>query len=120
MNTTTQAEAYTALQSAIAALNVVAAAFAPEEPASTITTTPAPEATCTCTEEKRCSACFVTWVRDTAEARKARKSSNADMAAWMRSKGLVPNGSAWELAKKGERSVVTLRKANAADKAAKA
>lgn len=53
---------------------------------------------------------FVTWLRDTAEQRAARKSSNKDAAAWMRSKGLVPNGPAWDAVKKGERSVAKLRK----------
>lgn len=53
---------------------------------------------------------FVGWLRETAEARKARKTSNAEMAAWMRSKGLVPNGAAWEAAKKGERSIKVLKK----------
>ena len=62
---------------------------------------------------------FVAWLKDTAEARKARQSSNAEMAKWMRSKGLVPNGTAWELCKKGERSVPVLRKANKADEKAK-
>ena len=62
---------------------------------------------------------FVAWLKDTAEARHARQSSNAEMAKWMRSKGLVPNGTAWELCKKGERSVTVLRKANKADEKAK-
>lgn len=53
---------------------------------------------------------FVTWLRDTAEQRAARKSSNREMAAWMRSKGLEPNGAAWEACKKGERNVRTLKK----------
>lgn len=53
---------------------------------------------------------FVTWMRDTAEARAARKSSNKDAATWMRSKGLVPNGPAWDAVKAGERSVAKLRK----------
>ena len=52
---------------------------------------------------------FVEWIRETAPARKARKESNAQMAAWMRSKGLVPNGAAWEACKKGERNVRTLK-----------
>lgn len=62
---------------------------------------------------------FVGWLRDTAEARKARKSENEALSAWMRSKGLHPGGSAWTLAKGGEKSVAKLRKANAADKAAR-
>lgn len=58
---------------------------------------------------------FVEWIRETAPARAARKSSNAEMAAWMRSKGVVPNGLAWEAAKKGERNVRTLKALNAKD-----
>lgn len=54
------------------------------------------------------------------EQRAARKSSNSEMAKWMRSKGLVPNGLAWDAAKHGERSVAKLRVLNAQDKAAKA
>lgn len=58
---------------------------------------------------------FVEWIRDTAEARAARKASNGEMATWMRSKGLVPNGAAWEAAKKGERNVRTLKALQAKD-----
>lgn len=53
---------------------------------------------------------FVAWLRETAEARASRKASNAEMATWLRSKGLVPNGAVWEAAKKGERSVAALKK----------
>ena len=53
---------------------------------------------------------FVAWLRETAEARASRKASNAEMAAWLRSKGLVPNGAVWEAAKKGERSIAALKK----------
>lgn len=58
---------------------------------------------------------FVAWLQETAEQRHARQSSNREMAAWMRSKGLVPNGQAWAAAKHGERSVAKLRKLNDAD-----
>jgi hypothetical protein len=54
------------------------------------------------------------------EQRAARKASNSEMAKWMRSKGLVPNGLAWEAAKHGERNPAKLRVLNAQDKAAKA
>jgi len=63
---------------------------------------------------------FVTWLRDSAEARHARKESNAELAAWMRSKGLHPGGQAWTAAKAGERGVAKLRKLNKADEAARA
>lgn len=81
-----------------------------------VVTSPAPEApkaeakACTCTPEKRCSVCFVQWVRDTAEAREARKTSNKAMAAWLREKNLPTNGPVWEAAKAGERKVTVLRK----------
>lgn len=52
---------------------------------------------------------FVTWLRDTAPARQARKESNREMAAWLRSKDLPTNGPVWEAAKKGNRSVRSLR-----------
>jgi len=53
---------------------------------------------------------FVTWLRETAPQRAARKASNRDMADWLRSKGLPTNGPVWEAAKKGERKVTVLRK----------
>lgn len=53
---------------------------------------------------------FVTWMRDTAEQRAARKSSNREMAAWLREKGLPTNGAVWDACKAGERSVRALRK----------
>ena len=58
-------------------------------------------------------------------ARKARQSSNSEMAAWMRENGLQPRGSAWELAKHGERDTNVLasaqrKEAKAAKKAKKA
>lgn len=53
---------------------------------------------------------FVGWLRETAEARAARKGSNREMAAWLREKGLPTNGPVWEAAKKGERNVRALRK----------
>lgn len=54
---------------------------------------------------------FVGWLKDSAEARKARQKSNSEMASWMRAQGLQPRGAAWELAKHGERSVTVLAKA---------
>lgn len=66
------------------------------------------------------SAKFVAWMRESAPERKAAKAERAELAAWMRSKGLHPGGSAWEAAKAGERGVAKLRKMNAADKAARA
>ena len=53
---------------------------------------------------------FVGWLRETAEQRHARKTSNREMAAWLREKGLPTNGPVWEAAKKGERSMRVLRK----------
>ncbi len=119
MSTMSNAQVHAHLTSAIEALAQVAAAFAPEEQASTAPVRkartrkapakPAADA-CTCTPEKRCSVCFVLWLKTSAPQRAARKASNAEMAAWMRSKGLTPNGAAWEAVKHGERSVVALRK----------
>ena len=43
------------------------------------------------------------------DEREARKSTNRDLAAWMRSEGLEPVGSAWAAAKAGERDVDALR-----------
>lgn len=65
-----------------------------------------PEVTAPVTDEKP----FVEWIRETAEARAARKTSNREMAAWLRGKNLPTNGPVWEAAKKGERSVRVLRK----------
>lgn len=52
---------------------------------------------------------FVTWVRDTAEARAARKATNAEAATWLRAKGLPTGGSVWDAYKAGERTVATLK-----------
>lgn len=52
---------------------------------------------------------FVTWLRETAEQRQARKASNREMAAWLREKNLPTNGDVWEAAKAGERNVRKLR-----------
>lgn len=102
MNDATRTQVNDALAIAIGALQTMQVALAADasEPATTVVVTEQPKAD---TE-------FVTWIRATAEQRKARKASNAEMAAWMRSKGLVPNGAAWEACKKGERSVARLRK----------
>src|SRR3954454_12855010 len=43
---------------------------------------------------------FVEWIRETAPARKARKESNADMSAWLQSKGLPIGGPVWEACSK--------------------
>jgi hypothetical protein len=58
---------------------------------------------------------FVAWLRETAEARHARKAGNAKAAEWMRENGLVPKGRAWEAVKTGERDVRALKALNAAD-----
>lgn len=52
-----------------------------------------------------------------AEAAKAaeRQVGNLKAAAWMRSKGIQPSGSAWKLVGKGERDVKILTAANVAD-----
>lgn len=63
---------------------------------------------------------FVTWVRDTAEARAARKATNAEAAAWLRGKGLPTGGSVWEAYKAGERTVRTLKALAAKDAKARA
>lgn len=52
---------------------------------------------------------FVTWLRETAEQRAARKGSNREMAAWLREKGLPTNGAVWDACKAGERSVRKLQ-----------
>lgn len=43
-------------------------------------------------------------------ARAQRKQARREAAAWMRSKGLTPNGPAWEAVMAGERNVARLRK----------
>lgn len=58
---------------------------------------------------------FLTWMRETAEQRAARKATNAELATLLRSKGVVPNGTAWALAQAGERNVTALKAANAKD-----
>ena len=63
---------------------------------------------------------FVTWVRETAEARAARKATNAEAAAWLRAKGLPTGGSVWEAYKAGERKVATLKRLAAKDAKARA
>lgn len=52
---------------------------------------------------------FVTWLRDTAEARAERKAGNRELAAWLRAKNLPANGPVWAAAKAGNRSVRSLR-----------
>lgn len=47
-------------------------------------------------------------------ARAQRKEARHEAAAWMRSKGLVPNGPAWYAVMAGERNVAKLRKIAAA------
>ncbi len=79
---------------------LLTAVVAPSEPAQVVTPAPAEEAP----NE------FVGWLRETAEARHARKTSNREMAAWLREKGLPTNGPVWEAAKKGERNLRALRK----------
>lgn len=49
------------------------------------------------------------------EARQAHHKSNAEAAAWMREKGLVPTGTAWTAVKNGERSIKALKAMNEAD-----
>lgn len=81
----------------------------PTAPAALVTpAAPAPEAPAKVTSEE-----FVAWIRETAPARKARKESNGEMAAWMRSKGIQPRGAAWEACKAGERGVKALKALNA-------
>lgn len=58
---------------------------------------------------------FRQWLGDTAEQRATRKAANAKQAEWMRKNGIQPNGSAWMLCSKGERSVAKLKAANDAD-----
>lgn len=105
MTRTTLTTRVTALESDVteikAGVQAILAALNPQAPAK-----PAPKAQPKAEEPNE----FVTWLRDTAEQRAARKSSNREMAAWLRSKGLEPNGAVWEAAKKGERSLKALRK----------
>lgn len=108
-------EALTLLTSIAAAVGVADQPAKVTPPAPAAPTQPKADV-CTCTPEKRCSVCFVAWVRETAPARHARKESNREMAAWLRSKDLPTNGPVWEAAKAGNRSVRSLRaiaKANA-------
>lgn len=63
---------------------------------------------------------FVEYLRDSAEARKARKESNADLSAWLKAKKLPIGGEVWSLAKAGERRVTVLRAAAKRDAKARA
>lgn len=82
-------------------LDAILAAVAPEAKAKTTRKAPAKA-------EK--SDEFVAWLRETAPQRAARKASNAEMAAWLRSKGLNPAGAVWDACKAGERNVRALKK----------
>ena len=63
---------------------------------------------------------FVTWLKETAEARAERKTSNADLAQKVRDLGYNPTGQVWALAKAGKFGKAGLTKAAAADLAAAA
>jgi hypothetical protein len=52
---------------------------------------------------------FVTWLGETAEARKARQADNKVLAASLREAGLNPNGAVWKAAKAGEADLTVLR-----------
>jgi len=67
--------------------------------------------------QKRCPECratreeaFLGFLSESHDAREARKSVNAEMAAWLREKGLPTRGPVWDEAKAGSRSVTHLRK----------
>ena len=45
---------------------------------------------------------FVTWLRETAEARAERKATNRELAAALRKVGINPAGPVWEAAKKAQ------------------
>ena len=49
------------------------------------------------------------------EERETRTKANRAASAWMREKGLVPQGQAWAAVRNGERSVTKLRSLNEAD-----
>lgn len=73
-------------------------------------------------EREAKSEAFVGWLRETAEQRAQRKASNKAQAEWMRSKGLLASGPAWDAVSAGERKLTVLRpldKAHRADVAAK-
>lgn len=57
---------------------------------------------------------FVTWVRDTAEARAERKATNAVLAAALRKAGINPSGAAWEAAKAAPSVKAAVKAARAA------
>lgn len=63
---------------------------------------------------------FVEWIRDTAEARQARKGANAELSAWLKGKGLPIGGEVWAKAKAGERRMNVLKAAAKRDAKARA
>ena len=78
-------------------------------PKKAVTRKPAPKAAKAKAAPKEPSAFYTEVIVGKRDEREARKSTNRDLAAWMRSEGLEPVGSAWAAAKAGERDVDTLR-----------